>query len=109
MNDRHGGVTTSTFSHQEQRERFSDNHAAAENNNVSSRDFDSAFAEQTLTAKWRAGDESTLIAKRELGNIDRVEAINVFRRIEGTHDGRFINLFRGWRLDEDSVNRRIAI
>src|ERR1044071_4784961 len=104
MNHRNGCVAASTFADQQKCQRLSYDHAATKNDNVRAGDFDPAFDEQTLTAKWRARHESTVIAERELGHIHRVEAINVLSWIECTDDGSFIDLFWRWRLHKDSVD-----
>lgn len=109
MNHRDGRVTAPAFPHQQKCERLSDNHAAAENDDVGAGDFDSAFDEQSLAAERRARNKSALIAQRELRDVHRMETIHVFRRIQRAHDGRLIDVLRRWRLNENAVDRPIAI
>ena len=86
MDNRDGGVSTRCFLHEKQRKRFAHNHAATEDNDVRAGDFDSVFDQQSLTTQRRAGDKACLIAKNEFGNIDWVKPVNVFCRIERTHN-----------------------
>src|SRR5437588_320399 len=74
-------VSAATFSHQQKCERFSDDHAAAKNDDMCAGDFDSALDEQSLTPERRARNKSALIAQRELRDVRRMEAIHVFRGI----------------------------
>ena len=91
------------------RQRFSHDHAAAENDNVRAGNFDPALDEQPLTAQRRARNKPAFIAERELRDIHRMKTVHVLRRIERAHDRRFIDLLRRRRLNENAVNRRIAI
>ena len=96
MDNRHRRVAAFALAHQKQRQRFSHNHAPSENHHMRAGDFDSALDEQALTTEWRAWNETALIAERELGDVCRMKAIHVFRRIHRAHDGRFVDLLR-WR------------
>src|SRR5258708_4031347 len=104
MHHRYGGVAAFALLHEEQRERLPHNHAAAENDHMRPGDVDLAFEEQTLHAERRAWDKAGRIAKRELGHVHRMESIHILARVERAHDDRFIDLFRRWRLHENSVH-----
>ena len=80
-----------------------------EHHDVRAADLDSAFPQQTQTAERRARDETGRIAEREFRDVHRMKSIDIFRRIERADDRRFIDLFGRRRLDENAVNRRIAI
>ena len=45
----------------------------------------------------------------ELGNIFRVKSVHVFSRVQRADDCRFVDMFRGRRLNKNAVNGRIAI
>src|ERR1051326_2785148 len=109
MNDRDGRVSTFRLLHQQECNRFSNNHAAPENDDMSAGDVDLRFNKQALNAERRTGNEAARITHRELGHVDRMKSIDVFRGIERAHDLRLIDLFRWRGLNENSVDRRVAI
>ncbi len=106
MHDRHGGVAALAFLHEQKGERFSDNHAASENNDMRAGDLDAVLDEQTLATEGRAGNETGRIAHGQLRHVERMKTIHILRRIERAHDGRLIDLRRWRRLHENAMNGR---
>lgn len=71
--------------------------------------LDAAFGEKPLTPKRGAWDKAVGVAEGQLCDIERVESINVFSRIDGCDDGALVDV-RGWGgLDEDAVDSGIVI
>ncbi len=102
-------VASLPFLHEEKRERFADDHAPPKHDDMRAADLDSALPEQAQTTQRRARHKPGRVAERELRDVHRMKTVDIFRRIERADDGRFIDLLRRRRLDEDAVNRRIAI
>src|SRR5579864_5330098 len=109
MDDRDCGVATLRFLHEQQCNRFSDNHASSKNDHMRAGDLNVAFDEQSLNAEWRARNKSCRVAHRELCHVHWMKTIDVLRGIERTNNCRFVDMFWRRRLNEDAVNRRIAI
>ena len=64
MDNGHGRIAAFAFSHEQECQRFSDDHAPAENHDVGAGNFDAGFYEKSLTTERRAWDETARIAER---------------------------------------------
>src|SRR5207249_10033738 len=109
MHDGDRRIRVLIFLHEQKGDRFTDDHAAAEDDHVRAADIDLAFDEQTLHAKRGAWNKAGRISEREACNVLWMEAVHIFAWIGGTHDGRVLDLLgrRGWH--ENTVNGRVAI
>ena len=109
MGNGHSRVAAFSFLHEQQGDRFSNDHAPTEHDDVRARDVDLAFDKESLNPKRCARDKAGRVAHRELGHIERMKTIHVLARIERAHDRRFVDLFRRRRLNQHAVDFRIAI
>ena len=109
MHDGDSGVPVFVFLHEKQRQRFSHDHAAAKNNNVSAADLNVAFKEQTLHGQRRARHKAARIIEHELGDVFRVKSVYVLVRIECAHDCCFVDVLRWRRLNQNAMNIRVVI
>ena len=91
MRDGHRGVAAAAFIHQQKGQRFSNDHRAAEDNHICTGGLDSALDKQSLAAEWRARNERVRVAQRDLGDVDGVETVHVFARIDGLDDGPLVD------------------
>src|SRR5205823_5712857 len=97
------------FLHQQQRNRLSNDHASPENNDVRAGDVDVALDEHPLNPERRAGNKAGRITHRELGDVYWMETIDVLRRIKRADDRTFVDLLWRRRLNQNSVDCRIAV
>ena len=82
MHDGDRRICVLIFLHEQKGERFTDDHAAPEDDDVRAADIDLVFEEQTLHAKRGTWNESGRISEREFCNVLWVEAVHIFARIE---------------------------
>src|SRR5438270_3674570 len=109
MDNRHRGIASFALPHQQKGKRLSDDHAASEHNNVSAGNFGSALDEEPLAAEGSARDKTSVVAKRQLRHVRRVETIDVLGRIERANNCRFVDVLRWRGLHQDPMNRGIGI
>src|SRR6266513_381790 len=109
MHDGDRRICILVFLHEKKGERFTDDHAAPEDDDVRAADIDLVFEEQTLHAERGAWNEPGRIPEREFCNVLWMEAVHIFAWIERTHDGRFIDLFGRRGLHQNAVNCRVTI
>ncbi|KAG0506252.1 MAG: hypothetical protein Udaeo_03760 [Candidatus Udaeobacter sp.] len=109
MHNGHRRVAVFVFLHEQQCQRFANDHAAAEDHNVGAIDLDVAFQKQTLHAERCARHKTARVFEHELGDIFRVKSVHVFPRVQRTHNCRFVDLLRRRRLNKYAVNSRIAV
>ena len=94
MDDGNGRINA--LAHEQERHRFSDNHTAAQDDDIGAGEGDRALTKQAQTSKRSAGGETRFIVEGELRDVEWVESVDIFARIERTHDGHLIDLWR-WR------------
>ena len=109
VGDGHGGIAARAALHEKERHGFSDNHAPAHDDRVFASGFDAGFLKEADAAERSAGNKSSGILERELGDIHGVETINIFAWIDGADDRGFVDLWRGRGLDEDSVDGGVGV
>src|SRR4030095_6876489 len=97
MDDGDGRINALT--HEQERHRFSDDHTAAEHNNVGAGEGDRAFTEQAQATEWSTRNKTRLVVERELGDVEWVKSVDIFARIECAHDGRLVDLWRRGGVD----------
>ena len=81
----------------------------AQHHDVSAIRGHTSVLEQADATCGRAGHEAGGVFQRELGHILRVEAIHVLARVDGAHDGAFVDVLRRRALDQDAVDGGIGI
>ncbi len=89
--------------HEEKRHGFADDITSAKDNGVGAFDGDLVATQNFHAAGGSAGDESGTTGD-ELAEIDRVEAIDVFRRSNRFKDAFGIDLGGKRKLNQDAVN-----
>ena len=109
MGDCHGGVSARSAFHQQEGHGFSHNHAAPNHNRALAGRFDASLLQKADAPKRRAGNKTRWILHRELGDIDRVEAIDILPRIDRQNDLGFVYLRRGRGLDKNSMHGGIGV
>ena len=65
--------------------------------------------EKPLAAQGRAGDKSIRIAEGHLGDVDRVEPVDVLARVNCLDNGALVDVRRRRGLHEDAVNRGVRV
>src|SRR4030095_15029668 len=107
MDDGDGRINALT--HEQERHRFSDDHTAAEHNNVGAGEGDRACTEQAQATEWSTRNKTRLVVERELGDVEWVKSVDVFAWIECAHDCRLVDLWR-WRwLNKNTVDFLVVI
>ena len=104
-----GGVTAGALGHEEQRHRFADDEAAADNDDLGSGGIDAGGDEEALATERGAGDEGGRILHGEPGHVDGMESVDILARVDREGDGVFVDVLRRGGLDEDPVDGRIGI
>lgn len=107
VGDGDGGV--GFFADEEVGHGFADDHAAPDDDGVFAGGFDAVGFEEFHAAERGAGDEAFVFFKDEFGDVDGVEAVDVFARVDGEDDGFFVDVFRGGALDEDAVDAVVGV
>lgn len=94
--------------HQQKRHGLADNVAATEHDGVGAFDGNLIAAKNLHAAGRSAGDDAGAIGD-ELAEIHGMEAVDVFRRINGFKDAFGIDLRRKWELDKDTVDIVVVV
>ena len=92
------------------RYRFADNVRAAYDYDLGAGCLEPRAYDQLLYSSRGAGQKLRLFASdHQASDIDRVEAINIFIRINGVEDLLFIDMLRHRQLDKYAVNLRVFV
>ncbi len=94
MADGYCAVGTGAFLECEQRDRFADDQAAADDHDVLAFEIDATPTEQLHDACGGTGSEASVVILRDLTEIDRAETVDVFFRGNAAKYGGLINAFR---------------
>jgi hypothetical protein len=89
--------------HEEKRHWFADDVAAAEDDGVGAFDLDFVAAQDFHAAGGSAGDQAGASAD-EAAEIDRMETVHVFGRVNGFENAFGVNLRGKWKLNENAVD-----
>ena len=109
VGDGDGGITAGTFGHEQEGHGFADDHAAADDDGVGACGFDAGVDEESLAAEGGAGDEAGGVFEREFGDVDGVEAVDVFGGVDGADDFGFVDVLGRGALDEDAVDGGVGV
>ena len=104
MADRHGGVGVGAALGEHQRNRFTDDFAAAQHHHVATGGFDVVVHQQLLNPLGRAGQEPRP-ALDEQADIFWMKRVDIFQRMDGIENALFLDLLRQWKLHENAVHR----
>lgn len=106
MAKRDGGI--GPFAGKQQRHGFADNVAAADDNGALAGRLDATAAQQLHNTRRRTGHKRVL-AKQKLAERNRMEAVDVLLRGNGTDDLLLVEATRQRKLNQDAVHARILI
>lgn len=90
MGDGDGGVRA--FGNEEHGHWFANDHGAADNDGFRALSLDAGDFQQFHATCRGAGDEAAGVFEDELGDVFRVETIDVFAWVDGADDGRLIDV-----------------
>ena len=107
MTDRDGGIGARAALDEHDGDRFADDFAPAEDDDVIAGSFDPAFDQQLLNTVGRARQEPRTALDQQ-ADIFGVKGVDVFERIDRVEDFFLVDLFGERELDEDAVHRLIA-
>jgi len=94
--------------HEEERHRFTNNVAAAEDDGVGAFDGNIVAAKDFHAAGGSAGDEA-FAAADEFAKTDGMKSVDVFCGVDGFENSFRIDLFGKGKLDEDAVDVVVTI
>ncbi len=95
MHHRYRRVGAASFSHQEKRKRFPDDHAPAREPPRAHRKFRFRFRSVNADNPAECTGQNQLSSpSASLRHVHRMESIDIFIRIERANDRRFVDLFR---------------
>ncbi len=94
--------------HEEKRHGFADNVAPAQDDGIGAFDLDVVAAQDFHAARGRARDKAGAPAD-EAAEIDGVEAVDVFRRIDRFQDALGVHLWGKRELNQNAVNIIVAV
>ena len=109
VGDGDGRVPARALPHEEQGERFSDDHAAPDDHGFAPGRFYAVFREQPDAAHRCAGHEPGGVIHGELADIYRVESVHILAGIDRADDFRLVDVSGGRGLDEDAVDSRVVV
>ena len=102
-------VALEFFETNKQRHRLADDHAAADDDGFRAVGVDAGNFQQLHAAGRGAGDEAGRVFEHELGDVFRVEAIDVLARVDLADDGFLVDVLGRRRLDEDAVDGGVGV
>ena len=105
MTQGHGCVA---FEHEERR-RFADEVAPADDDCVCAIDRDARPFQQQNDARRRTGFYAAWQAQGEKAGVDGVKPVNVLHRIQRKHDAPHVDMSGRGLLDEDSTQGVVAV
>jgi hypothetical protein len=104
MDDGDGGIAMGCFLHEEGGQWLADDVAPADDDDVFALEWDLVVVEEDVDAVRSAGDEAARLSDEEFAHVDRMEAVDVFCRIDAADDVDGIDAGRQRELDEDAVD-----
>ncbi len=102
--DSHGGIRVE----QQQSHRLAHDIAAADDHGVTSGDWNIVAAQHFQDAHRRAGARSRDVFD-ERADVQGMETVDIFVRLEGTQDTVFIHLRRQRGLDQDAIDLQALV
>jgi len=107
--DGDGAVGAGFFLEGEQRDGFTDDEGAAEDDHVFALQVGAGAGEEFHDAGGGAGDKAGVVFLGDLADVDRVEAIDVLVRGEAAEGRGFVEVFGQGRLDQNTVDGRVGV
>ena len=106
--DGHGGVAAAAPLHEHDRNRLADDVAASDHHHVLPGDLHLVAQQQLLDAVRRAGEEPRPVLNHQ-PDVLRVKGVHVLQRADRFEHPGLGNPFGQRQLDEDAVDRRVAV